>query len=222
VSAGNIILITSQDGTNTLFNTDIGEHYHSVYGAFTESQHVFIANGLKVINKKDIKILEIGFGTGLNAFLSLLEGHKSQKFITYESVELYPVNENIFNRLNYADLIAPEFSNLFQNLHYCEWDKHVAITDYFNLKKISGDATQIDFGNNFDLVFFDAFSPDKQPGLWSSFIFEKIFNSMNIGGILTTYCSKGIVKQALKGAGFRIERLPGAPGKRHMLRAVKR
>ena len=221
VSDGNIILKTSQDGTNTLFNISIGEHYHSVFGAYTESQHVFITNGLNYSIKNSIKILEIGFGTGLNAFLSMIEGYKNKRNIFYESIELYPLMPDITDILNYPDLIAPSFSSQFLKMHKCEWNKQITITEGFILKKISGDALKVNFGNGFDVVFFDAFSPEKQPELWDKRMFEKIYKVMNESGVLITYCAKGLVKRVLKLAGFKVERIPGPPGKRHMLRGIK-
>lgn len=221
MSDGNIILKTSQDGTNTLFDVAKGEHYHSIFGAYTESQHIFISNGMNSSDKNPVKILEIGFGTGLNAFLSLIEGCKNKRKIIYESIELYPLLPDITDILNYPDLIAPSFSSQFLEMHNCEWNKRIPITESFSLKKISGDALKIDFGNGYDVAFFDAFSPEKQPEMWSSKMFEKIYNAMNVGGVLTTYCAKGIVKRALKGNGFKVELLPGPPGKRHIIRALK-
>jgi tRNA U34 5-methylaminomethyl-2-thiouridine-forming methyltransferase MnmC len=217
----NKILITSKDGTHTIYDKEIDEHYHSVFWAYTESQHVFINNGLNYSGKNPLNVLEIGFGTGLNAFLAMVEGQKNNRIIFYEAIELYPLVPELTRNLNYVELIAPSFSSLFFEMHNCEWNKQIAITKSFNLKKILGDALEIEFTNIYDVVFFDAFSPDKQPEMWDGRLFEKIYKAMNTGGVLTTYCAKGIVKRALKEIGFKVEVLPGPPGKRHVIRAVK-
>jgi tRNA U34 5-methylaminomethyl-2-thiouridine-forming methyltransferase MnmC len=217
----NKILITSQDASHTIYDQEKDEHYHSVFGAYTESQHVFITNGLNFSNKNPLNILEIGFGTGLNTFLTLIEGHKNNRVIAYESVEMYPLDPELTHKLNYAELICPSFSSLFIEMHSCEWNKQIAISKSFVLKKILGDALKVELTGNYDVVYFDAFSPEKQPEMWDGNLFEKIFKTMKTGGVLTTYCAKGNVKRILKKTGFNIERIPGPPGKRHMLRAIK-
>jgi len=217
----NKILITSKDGTHTIFDKEIDEHYHSVFGAYTESQQVFITNGLNSSGRNPLNVLEIGFGTGLNAFLAMIEGQKNNRIIFYEAIELYPLVPELTRNLNYAELIAPSFASLFFEMHNCKWNEQIAITKSFNLKKIPGDALEMELTNIYDVVFFDAFSPDKQPEMWDGRLFEKVYKAMNTGGVLTTYCAKGIVKRALKEKGFKVEVLPGPPGKRHVIRAVK-
>ncbi len=217
----NKTIITSQDGSHTIYDEEIDEHYHSVFGAYTESQHIFIENGLNFSKLNPVKILEIGFGTGLNAFLALMESYKNNRYIIYDSIELFPLEMNIAKKLNYAKHLAPSFSSHFIELHSCEWNKQNQITKSFLFNKILGNVLEINFSDNYDVVFFDAFSPEKQPEMWDKKLFEKIYNVMNTGGVFTTYCAKGIVKRTLKETGFKVELLPGPPGKRHIIRALK-
>ncbi len=214
------VLEKTADGSHTFFVPELDEHYHSTNGALTESKHVFIDAGLNQIIREEISILEIGFGTGLNAILSCLEAKSRRTLVYYTSIELYPVDKEWIKLLNFPDEIGVERS-LFDFLHDCEWDKDVRIDPFFTLHKIKGDLTKIRFNRPFDLIYFDAFAPDKQPEMWSSEIFSHLFNQTNPGGILTTYCAKGSIRRMLQTAGYVTERLPGPPGKREMLRARK-
>ena len=209
------------DGSCTLYNSDIGENYHSLNGAIQESEHVFINAGLKQISLDRVKIFEVGFGTGLNTFLSYIENLKSNIQIEYFGIEKYPVEKSLINELNYSELISPENHNIFEKLHECKWNKEIEISENFRLKKIEADFNEYILNTTFDLIYFDAFAPDKQPDMWSQENFNKLFKSLNKGGILVTYSSKGMVKQNLRNAGFKVQRLQGPPGKRHMLRAIK-
>ncbi|MDP4270183.1 MAG: tRNA (5-methylaminomethyl-2-thiouridine)(34)-methyltransferase MnmD [Bacteroidota bacterium] len=218
----NIILEETKDGSHTLFVPAMNEHYHSVNGALQESMHVFIDAGLRKVEVEKISVLEIGFGTGLNAFLTLLESEKLQKEIHFTSLELYPLPENIYSKLNYGEIIAPEKAGLFTKLHQAEWEKSCEITPLFHLQKKKADLCQYDFGDEiYDLIYFDAFAPDKQPEMWHPELFQKLSDHTNPGGILTTYCAKGVVRRAMQAAGYSVERLQGPPGKREMLRATK-
>jgi tRNA U34 5-methylaminomethyl-2-thiouridine-forming methyltransferase MnmC len=214
------LLITS-DGSHSLFVPEIDECYHSTYGAVQESRHIFIDAGLRQCHKTEIYVLEIGFGTGLNAFLALLEAERSEKKINYISLELFPVEINKALQLNYPDILAPDNRKVFRQMHTCAWNEEIQVTPFFGLNKIKTDFLEFVFKNNFDVVFFDAFSPDKQPEMWSNKQFEKIYAHCNPGAILTTYCAKGIVRRTMQSAGFEVERIPGPPGKREMLRGVK-
>jgi len=209
------------DGSYTLYNSDLEEHYHSINGAIQESEHVFINAGLKFIAQQKVKIFEVGFGTGLNAFLSYIESLKSGLQIKYSGIEKYPVEKSLVNELNYSELISPENHNIFEKLHESEWNKEIEISENFRFKKIAADFNEYVLNTTFDLIFFDAFAPDKQTELWSQENFSKLYRSLNNGGILVTYSSKGMVKQNLRNAGFIVQRLSGPPGKRHMLRALK-
>ena len=215
------ILLTS-DGSHSLFVPEIDECYHSTHGAVQESRHIFIDAGLKLCHKPEICILEIGFGTGLNAFLTLLEAERSEKKINYISLELYPVEINKALQLNYPDILAPDKRPVFNHMHTCSWNEEIQLTPFFRLNKLKTDFTEFVFKNNFDIVFFDAFSPEKQPEMWSDKQFEKIYAHCNPGAILTTYCAKGIVRRTMQSAGFDVERIPGPPGKREILRGVRR
>ena len=214
-------LQVTADGSHTLFVPSMDEHYHSVNGAVQESAHVFIEAGLHQLAKKEIRLLEIGFGTGLNALLTLLDAEEKEKMVTYYSFELYPLELSLVEKLNYGKIICPAQADLFIDLHRAAWNEPVAITPAFTLHKMEGDSNLSTLPQNIDLVYFDAFAPDKQPEMWNPEIFKKLYECMNQGGILTTYCAKGVVRRTMKEAGFSVERIPGPPGKREMLRAVK-
>ena len=213
-------IILTKDKSPTLFVPELNEHYHSVHGAVQESMHIYIDSGLNYFEKNKISILEIGFGTGLNAVLTFAEAEKRSLKINYETIEKYPVEAEIFQKLDYSSNLELNKS-IFNDLHNCKWNEKVEISSFFTIKKINSDLKTYNFTGNYDLVYFDAFSPEKQPKLWTKEIFTKIYNCLNEGGILVTYSAKGIVKQALRGSGFTVKRLPGPPGKHHILRACK-
>ena len=210
-------LQVTADGSHTLFLPEMDEHYHSVNGAVQESQHVYINAAFNRCFKETIHVLEIGFGTGLNAFLTALEAEKRKVKVIYTALEKYPLTSEITNHLNYSDING----DLFQKIHFSEWEKPIPITAFFSLNKIQIDFKDFDYYGNYDVVYYDAFAPDKQPEVWSQEIFNKIYSSMNSGGIMTTYCAKGIIRRMMKQAGFEVERIPGPPGKREMLRSTK-
>ena len=211
----------TEDGSHTLFVPEIDECYHSTHGAIQESRHIFIQAGLKQCQKEKIRVLEIGFGTGLNAFLTLVEAEGSGQKIHYTTLEKYPVEVEKAGLLNYPEEINPGKKQAFLQLHASSWNEEVRITPFFTLEKIESDFTEAIFKNQFDVVYFDAFSPEKQPEMWSQSLFEKIFAHCNPGAVLTTYCAKGVVRRAMQGAGFKVERLPGPPGKREILRGER-
>jgi tRNA U34 5-methylaminomethyl-2-thiouridine-forming methyltransferase MnmC len=216
-------IIITGDGSPTIFVPELKEHYHSVYGAVQESKHVFIEAGLNSISKNNIRIFEVGYGTGLNAFLTMQESLKKDLSIVYYAIELYPLEPEITDQLKFNDFLrlSSAETNLYNNMHKAAWDLEIQITPGFTLKKIKHDilSSEIDF--RYDLVYFDAFAPDVQPELWDKSIFQKIYNQLNKDGILVTYCVKGQVRRTLKETGFKVEKLPGPPGKREMIRAVK-
>lgn len=214
-------IIKTLDNTDTLYSEHFKEHYHSVNGAIEESLHVFINAGLRACNKNTIHIFEVGFGTGLNAYLTLLDSITISKTIFYTAVELYPLDKEIVSKLNYSELLGINKSDLFQKLHSCNWEKQVKISNTFYLRKLDADFNKIELNTTYDLIFFDAFSPEVQPELWSLKNFQKLYNALNTNGILTTYSSKGFVKQNLREAGFIVKRLAGPKGKRHMVKAFK-
>jgi len=211
----------TEDGSHTLFVPEIDECYHSTHGAIQESRHIFIEAGLKQCTKQKINILEIGFGTGLNAFLTLLKAESSGKQIHYTTLEKYPVEIEKAIQLNYSDEIAPDKKQIFEQLHTSPWNEEIKLTPFFTLKKLEVDFTEAVFDAQFDVVYFDAFSPEKQPEMWNEALFSTIFTHCNPGAILTTYCAKGLVRRAMQDAGFKVERLPGPPGKREILRGLR-
>ena len=226
IQAVNRRIITTADGSNSIYVRDLNEYYHSIYGAVQESEHVFIQSGLFSENLKylnNISVLEIGFGTGLNALLTYFSAIKTQKQIHYTTIEPYPLSTKEIQLLNYKNILPyDEIDAVFSLIHAAEWEKSVLIAEHFTLCKHKISALDMQFQKKmFNLVYFDAFSPDVQPELWSNVIFEKIYNSLISDGVFVTYSAKGSVKRALKHVGFCIEKLPGPPGKREILRGKK-
>ncbi len=229
------ILETTEDGSHTLYVPELEEHYHSTHGAIQESMHVFIDAGLRHCNRESIRLLEIGFGTGLNGLLTLLESKKLQKKVFYHSLERYPLAEAAVIQLNYPEqiemkIVTPALQEekrptmLFRLLHQSPWERATAITPSFTLLKEETDFTQPEQfqpSRLYDLIYFDAFAPEKQPEMWQEAIFQRLYTQCAENAILTTYCAKGAVRRMLQSAGFTVERLPGPPGKREMLRATK-
>lgn len=214
-------IILSEDGSHTLHVPSLHENYHSIHGAIAESMHVFISNGLNSVNKKEIKILEIGFGTGLNALLSMTEAQKKERRIEYSGIELYPLAMETILKLNYPKLIKNAKERDFHLMHTCEWEIPVKISKEFILRKIRADVCSYKFQGSYDLVYFDAFAPAIQPELWEEKIFYGISDVMSSGAILVTYSAKGQVRRTLEKLGLKVERLPGPKGKREMIRAIK-
>ena len=218
-------IITTSDGSKTIQIEDWDEQYHSIHGAIQESQHVFIKTGLhhflKLYQPDHLSILEIGFGTGLNAFLTALEAQTHKLKIQYDGVEAYPVLEEELLQLNYATLIAADQHHLFEALHHDSWEEFQPLTSSFSLKKRQQFFMDIEDENRFDLIYFDAFGARVQPELWTEAIFERMFKALKNKGVLVTYAAKGSVRRAMQAVGFTVERLEGPPGKREMLRASK-
>lgn len=208
-------IIKTEDGSESLFSEIFNESYHSINGAMSESMYVFIGAGLNFIPKKEISIFEVGFGSGLNALLTYDAAEKRNLEIDYTSIEFYPVEKELYEK------IVVEKKELFLLLHESKWNAEIKISAFFRLTKINDNFTNYNHQKKYDLVYFDAFSFDKQPEMWSEEVFVKLFANMNANGILVTYSAKGIVKQNLKKAGFEVQRLPGYK-KHHMLRAIKK
>lgn len=217
--------VITADGSHTLYVPELKEHYHSTYGAISESLHVFIESGFrKVISEKDtLSILEVGFGTGLNAFLTWIEAEAEKKKVFYTSIESDPVEESVWSVLNYPDYFcSTDYRAVFRKLHYSDWDREEVISYFFTLLKLRMKIEDYHHPDKkFDLVYHDAFGPEVQPELWTKDILVKLFNSMAPDGILVTYSSKGSVRRTMKEAGFSVEKLPGPAGKRHITRAIK-
>ena len=207
------IIERTEDGSATLFVPELDEHYHSVKGARTESQHIFINMGLKASAAPQPHVLEIGFGTGLNALLTLEAAEQDARPVHYTGIELYPLAWEEVDALGYSN------NPLFKQLHTAPWEEDVKISPHFTLRKIKMDAISDKWLSlNPDLVYFDAFAPEKQPEMWNEQLFRSLYVYMNTGGILTTYCDKGVIRRMLQAVGFRVERLPGPPGgKREIL-----
>ncbi len=230
----------TSDGSDTIFRKDLKESYHSTFGAVTESLHVFINSCFlqilqrfpdcsetslrqKPIPGAPLNILEIGFGTGLNALLTLIEAEKTGRKTVYTSLEPYPLETFYWMGLNYPrQLNSDAYTSLFYKLHRTSWNQPNKISSHFVLDKKSGKLEAYSpKENHFHGVYFDPFSPAVQPELWTEAIFQKLFTGMKPGGILITYSVKGTVVRACKTAGFKTEKLPGPPGKRHILKAIK-
>lgn len=209
----------TKDGSFTLFVPELNEHYHSVNGAMTESEHVFIQAGLSGFfdkGGKNLTVLEMGFGTGLNALMTFSAAENRDLTIRYTGIELYPLSLDIVDQLNIRDK-----GDILKKMHQVEWGCFHEISERFFLRKMNVDFTQYVPDEMYDLVYFDAFSPDIRQELWTVEIFRNLFKHMTLGGVFTTYCAKGQVRRDLQSVGFKVERLPGPPGKREMLRAVK-
>ena len=213
--------IKTEDGSHTLFVPELKEHYHSVHGAIQESDFIFINCGLDYSMANPVRIFEVGFGTGLNALLSCVYADTHNRQIFYVTIEKFPLSDKIIKSLNYRELVKNEYNEFFENIHSCRWNVPELITKNFTLLKINGDLLTDEIPENFDLIYFDAFGPDKQPEMWTDNVFEKISGSTVQNGILVTYSAKGEVKRNLKSIGFNVTLLPGPPGKRQIIRAVK-
>ncbi len=216
----NAQITLTEDGSHTLFVPEIDECYHSSHGAIQESRHIFIEAALKQCAKIDIRILEVGFGTGLNALLAFAEAKRTEKKIHYTTLEKFPVPLEKALLLNFPDLINENLKEVFERMHRCNWNEPVNLGPFFILEKVETDFTAYHHTGQYDVIFFDAFSPEKQPEMWTEEQFRKIASRCNPGAILTTYCAKGAVRRAMQAAGFIVERLPGPPGKREILRGT--
>ena len=215
-------IIITDDGSTTIRIPDWDENYHSTHGAIQEAKHVFIKNGLNLFQKQDsISILEIGFGTGLNAFITFLETLNKEK-VNYVGVEAYPISTEEIAQMNYVtELQATQYQAVFDKMHSCDWESQQNITDNFILTKRKQFFQDIDDKEQYDLIYFDAFGFPLQPELWSEAIFKKMYDALLPKGTLVTYACRSSIKNAMLSVGFSIEKLPGAPGKREMLRATK-
>jgi len=214
-------MITS-DGSTTIHLPDWNEQYHSRHGAIQEAYHVFLNNGFDVLKQKEINILEIGFGTGLNCFITFLEAEKKDKNIEYVGVEAYPVVKDEIDKLNYvSELKVQEKQAVFEKIHTVSWEEEHPVSATFSLIKRKQFFKNIDDKDRFDLIYFDAFGARVQPELWTEEIFSRMFMALKNGGILVTYSAKGSVRRNMQSVGFSVERLPGPPGKREMLRGKK-
>ena len=219
-------VVITADGSSTIHLPEWDEQYHSKHGAIQEAYHVFIKHGLRhfydIGSSKQISILEIGFGTGLNAFITLLEAEKLNVNIDYFGVEGYPVKMDEIVQLNYpAQLKSETNESLFKTMHEVTWEEKHVISNNFSLTKQNRFFSKIEEKDNYNLVYFDAFGARVQPELWTEAIFQRMYDALKEKGVLVTYAAKGSVRRAMQAVGFKVEKLPGPPGKREMLRATK-
>lgn len=208
------------DGSHTLYVPELDEHYHSHFGAVTESRHIFINAGIRSIESDSVAILEVGFGTGLNALLTALYASEHRIKVNYTTLEKYPLDRSVVSKLNYGS-IAEGGGELFGAIHEAPWDTPASITEWFTIHKVLLDLTAEKPEGLFDLVLFDAFGPDKQPEMWSEEVMRKIAAVMHVGSLFVTYSAKGSLKRMLRALGMEVTLLPGPPGKRVITRAVK-
>lgn len=220
-------IFETDDGSSSIQATAMGVTYHSRYGAVSESMHVFITAGFSYWNEfnkqqTSCSIFEMGLGTGLNALLTLKEAEKLQRTIFYHAIEAHPLEMEIIDQLNYCDQIQrPDLREAFHELHHSPWEREISMTPYFHFKKTNIDLLDFSAPPSFNIIYFDAFAPNSQPELWTKEIFQKLYEMLLPGGLLVTYCSKGEVQRAMKAAGLIVEKLPGPPGKREMIRAKR-
>ncbi len=217
------IIIKTSDNSDTIFDQNLNEIFHSQKGALTESKHVFLDKGFNYVSESlnNFSIFEVGFGTGLNAVLTLIEADNKNIKIKYHSIESEKIDSDIWNNLNYKDFLSNEYYNQFKELHNLSWDIENMVSENFSLKKINDQLENYIFTDKYNLIYFDAFAPDKQPILWTYEIFSKIYDALENNGVLVTYSAKGEVKRNLKKVGFKLEKLDGPSGKREMIRAIK-
>ena len=214
-------IIKTSDGSHTIYVPEIDEHYHSVHGAVQESTVIFINSGFDFCKADPISILEVGFGTGLNALLTAIKSIEGTREVNYTSIENYPLDNKTISSLNYNEFAGENGREIFHLIHLSPWNTRVNICKNFNLHKMEADFTKEKLPGKYDLIYFDAFGPDKQPEMWTRKMFSGISDVTNKKGILVTYSAKGEVKRSLIACGFEVTLLPGPPGKRQMIRAVK-
>jgi tRNA U34 5-methylaminomethyl-2-thiouridine-forming methyltransferase MnmC len=210
------------DGSHTMYVHELDEPYHSLHGSIRESSHVYIEEGYKKVKKDPIRILECGFGTGLNLLLTMESAAIEGKTVYFHTVEKYPLSPDEYLLLNFESLLPGIPPQSLSGIHEGPWDQPFMARDQFTVFKERADFRKMDPVGPFDLVYFDAFAPDKQPALWSEAIFSVVYQLMSHGAILVTYTSKGAVRRTLTSCGFGVEKIPGPPGKREMVRAYKR
>lgn len=221
------IPVITKDGSPTISIPEMKVTYHSMHGALQESQHVYVDAGFKHVSQRLAKpgalsVLEVGFGTGLNALLTMMETAKTDHTVYYVALEPFPLTLEEVRLLNYCELLGrKDLLKDYLSMHECEWNNSVVVSEHLLLHKSKNTLEAFEHTTGFHLVYFDAFAPKVQPELWTKETFEKLFAMMLPGAVLVTYCSKGDVRRAMQAAGFYVEKLPGPPGKREMLRAIK-
>lgn len=214
-------VVKTQDGSTTIYIPEMDENYHSTHGAINEAMHVFIDYGLHLFSdREEVKVFELGLGTGLNALLTFIH---AKNVVTYTGIEAFPVSLEMAKEMNYVEEAGKEFSSVFDQMHAAPWGEDVLLSDRFTLKKIQAKIQEFDMPeDHFDLIYFDAFGPRAQSEMWELPVLGKMYKGLKNEGVLVTYCAKGQFKRDLKSLGFEIEELPGPPGKREMTRATKK
>jgi len=218
--------LITEDGSHTLYIPELNETYHSIHGAIQESKYVYLEMGLNFFvgkeHKKNIKIFEVGFGTGLNALLVAIYAESNQINVQYESLDAFPLLSSEIIKLNYTDLIKHlQVAELFHKIHESPWDQWMEISPGFLLQKVNNTLQDYEAQRQFDVCFYDAFAPSKQPEMWELAMLKKVWGLLGINGVFVTYCAKGQLKRNLKEIGFAVDSLPGPPGKFEMVRATK-
>ncbi len=214
-------IVSTSDGSHTIYVPELKEHYHSIHGAVQESRHIFINNGFDVCKADPVRIFEAGFGTGLNALLTAIRSINCNRQVYYTSIEKFPLVKSVTDLINHAAFAGPDGAMLSMRIHNAVPGIMTPVCSTFNIEKIIGDLVTDELSGSYDLIYFDAFGPDKQPEMWSLKIFEKIAAITKPGGILVTYSCKGDVKRNLRASGFEVKLYPGPAGKRHIIRAYK-
>jgi tRNA U34 5-methylaminomethyl-2-thiouridine-forming methyltransferase MnmC len=213
-------IITTEDGSHTIYHPEMDDHFHSIHGAVTESMHVYIRSGFSYHTSREVNVLEVGFGTGLNVLLTLRQAWLEKRMVSYDSIDKSILPDEITDSLNYPVHIENINKRWFRLIHSSSWNADHKIEDFFSFRKILAGIHEFNPGKKYDVVYFDAFGPGKQPDMWTGDIFHKIFNAMNPGGILTTYSSKGEVRRRFQQCGFIVEKLPGPKGKKEIIRCL--
>jgi tRNA U34 5-methylaminomethyl-2-thiouridine-forming methyltransferase MnmC len=214
-------LVTTSDGSHTIYVPELDEHYHSVHGAVQESEYIYLRNGFDLCKADPVRIFEVGFGTGLNALLTAVRCINGGREVFYTSIEKFPIDYDTTRLLNHYQFAGKEGKEIFDKIHSANWGVMSSICRNFNLLKIRSDLTTENLKGIYNLVYFDAFGPEKQPEMWTRAIFTKISEITCSNGIFVTYSSKGEVKRNLKICGFAVTLVPGPPGKRHIIQAIK-
>ena len=204
-----------------MFVPELNEHYHSIHGAIQESTFIFINNGFDFCKADPLNIFEVGFGTGLNALLTALKSIGGIREVNYTSIEKYPISQKIIGALNHSHFTGEKGKEIYNLIHSSPWNIRINICKNFNLTKITGDFTTTPLSGKYDLIYFDAFGPDKQPEMWTREMFAGIATVTSKDGVFMTYSAKGEVKRNLRACGFKVELLPGPPGKRQIIRGIK-
>jgi tRNA U34 5-methylaminomethyl-2-thiouridine-forming methyltransferase MnmC len=215
-------IIKTSDGSHTIYVPELDEHFHSIHGAVQESTFIFINTGFRFCKADPLNIFEVGFGTGLNALLTAIISKAGERVVNYTAIEKHPLNKSVTSTLNHHLFAGEEGQKISESIHSSPWNVQVNICNNFNLKKIYGDFIAESPSGMYDLIYFDAFGPDKQPEMWTIGIFNRIAAMTIKSGILVTYSAKGEVKRNLKASGFEVTVLPGPPGKRQITRAIKK